>query len=217
LWSETGRESRSSSQLRHLDYETSCDCACHDNCATVNSLQSQVLQLKGELTQSQQTIASLKQNEVTLRLRSHLFVFIYCYFSLVTAVIVLQSLVVSLVLSWLDYCNVTLADVPVYLLRRLQCFLNAAVKLVTGLSRSAHNSTSLASLHWLRAAEWIQFKLATLTFHGRHDTAPRYLSTSIHRVADVPSRRRLRYSSTDASIVRPTRLVTVSNCSTFIC
>ena len=116
-----------------------------------------------------------------------------------------------LVLIRLDYSNATLAGIPANLLRRLHAVLNASARTITGLPRSAHITTSLAGLHWLRAAELIKFKLATLTYRCLHCTAPRYLSTQLTRVADIPSRRRLRSSVTDALLVRPTRLVTVGD------
>ena len=117
----------------------------------------------------------------------------------------------SLVLTRLDYGNATLAGIPANLMRRLQAVLNASARTITGLPRSAHITTSLAGLHWLRAAERIKFKLATLTYRCIHCTAPRYLSAQLTRLADIPSRRRLRSSATDALLVRPTRLVTVGD------
>jgi hypothetical protein len=122
-----------------------------------------------------------------------------------------NAIVVSLVLSKLDYGNASLAGIPANLLRRLQSVLNAAARTITGLPRSAHISTTLAGLHWLRAAERIKFKLATLMFRCLHGTAPRYLSADFIRVADVPARRRLRSSTTNSLIVRQTRLVTVGD------
>ena len=62
----------------------------------------------------------------------------------------------------------------------------------------------IAGLHWLRAAERIKFKLATLMFRCLHGTAPHYLSANFIRVADVPARRRLRSSTTNSLIVRQT-------------
>jgi len=42
-------------------------------------------------------------------------------------------------------------------------------------------------------------------------SAPLCLSTQLTRIADIPSRRRLRSSATDALLVCPTRLVTVGD------
>jgi len=49
-------------------------------------------------------------------------------------------------------------------LHRLQAVLNASARTITGLPHSAHNTTSLTGLHRLRAAERINFRLATLTY-----------------------------------------------------
>jgi len=77
------------------------------------------------------------------------------------------------------------------------------------LPRSAHITTSLAGLHWLRAAERIKFKLVTLAYRCLHCSAPRYMFAQLTRVTDIPSRWHPRSSATDALLVRPTRLVTV--------
>jgi len=127
--------------------------------------------------------------------------------SLVT--LTLKTLVVSLVLTWLDYGNATLAGIQSNLLCRLQSMLNASARTITDLPRSAHITASLAGLHWLHAAERIKFKLATLTYRCLHCTALHYMSAQLTRVTGIPSRRRLRSSVTDALLVRPTQLVTV--------
>jgi len=88
---------------------------------------------------------------------------------------VYQTLIVSLVLSRLDYGNTTLYGIPANPCRHLQSVLNAAARSVAGLRRSDHITEMLASLHWLRAPEHIQFKLATLTYRSLHGLAPQYL------------------------------------------
>jgi len=94
---------------------------------------------------------------------------------------------------------------------RLQAVLNASTWTITGLPRSAHITTSLAGHHWLRVAERIEFKSATLTYRCLHSVVPRYVSAQLTRVADIPSRRHLRSSATDSLLVRLTRLVTVGD------
>jgi len=74
---------------------------------------------------------------------------------------VYQSLVVALVLSRLDYGNITLISIPVYQLHRLQSVMNAAARPIAGLRRSDHITDTLISLHWLRSSERIQYKLVT--------------------------------------------------------
>jgi len=51
---------------------------------------------------------------------------------------VLQSLMSSLVLSRLDYCNATLSGIPSYLRQQLQSVLNSAARLVFSSSRYDH-------------------------------------------------------------------------------
>jgi hypothetical protein len=102
-------------------------------------------------------------------------------------------------------------EVSTTLLRRFQSVMNAAARTITGLPRSAHITTTLANLHWLRAPERIAFKLAVLAFKCLNNTAPRYLCNQFHRIADIPSRQRLRSSSTLQLDVPPARLATVGD------
>jgi len=101
---------------------------------------------------------------------------------------VYQSLVVALVLSQLDYGNITLTGIPAYQLCCLQSVMNAAARSITGLRRSDHITDTLASLHRLRFSERIQYKLATTVFWSLHGLAPPYLSDDLHRLVDIPSR-----------------------------
>jgi hypothetical protein len=103
-----------------------------------------------------------------------------------------QTLIMSSVLTILDYGNAVLSGLPAHLIRRLQSVMNAAARSIAGLRRSEHIITTLAGLHWLRASERIDFKLATLTYRHLHGAAPSYLSCDLRRLADIPSRRRQR-------------------------
>jgi len=62
---------------------------------------------------------------------------------------------------------------PVYLVRRLQSVLNAAARLIYHLRPYDHISDALATLHWLRVPERVQYRIAVLTFKMIHDGAPR--------------------------------------------
>ena len=124
---------------------------------------------------------------------------------------VLVSLVASLVLARLDYGNATLAGLPTSLLNRLQSVLNAAARLVSAARRYDHVTPLLRDLHWLRAPQRIEFKLATLVFRCLNGMAPSYLADELHRVANLDSRRRLRSASTSALIVPRTRHTTLGD------
>ena len=122
---------------------------------------------------------------------------------------VLQSLVTSLVLSRLDYGNATLAGISTYLLQRLQLVMNSAARLV--FSSFALITPLLQQLHWLRAPERIDFKLALLVYNCLHGTAPSYLVRDLRRTTDLEAWRRLRSASLSSLIVRRTRLSTIGD------
>jgi hypothetical protein len=124
---------------------------------------------------------------------------------------VLHSLVVSLVLSRLDYGNSVLVGLPAVLLRRLQSVQNAAARLIFNLRRSEHIADTLATLHWLRVPERIVFKVAMLTYRALNGSAPRYLSSQFRRIADMPSRARLRSSHTNSVVVPSCKLVSAGD------
>ena len=65
-----------------------------------------------------------------------------------------QGLVVSLVLSQLDYGNATLAgQLPPYLLNQLQAVMNAGARLIFNVDRREHITPFLRQLHWLRVPD----------------------------------------------------------------
>jgi hypothetical protein len=103
-----------------------------------------------------------------------------------------QTFVVALVLPKLDYGNATLTGLPACQYDRLQSVLNSAARSIAGLRRSDHITDTLASFHWLRALQRVQFKLAMLTFRALHGLARGYLSSELRRIVDIPTRRRLR-------------------------
>ena len=124
---------------------------------------------------------------------------------------VLQSLVVALVLSRLDYGSTVLFGLPQQLVDKLQSVQNAAARLVLAARRRDHISPLLQSLHWLRVVERITFRLAVLTYRCLHGSAPDYLSRQLQRVSDVCTRRRLRSSSSTALVISRTVRATIGD------
>jgi len=110
-----------------------------------------------------------------------------------------QILVLVLVHSLLDYGNAVLVCIPAYLVRRLQSVVNAAARLIYHLRPHDHITDALATIHWLRVPERVQYKIAVLTYKVLHDNAPRYLGPLV-AVADLPGRRALRSASTSRLI-----------------
>jgi hypothetical protein len=74
----------------------------------------------------------------------------------------LISLVFSLVLTRLDYCNAVLAGLPNCQIDRLQSVINTAARLIFSARRCDHVTPLLAQLHWLPVRERIDFKLCVL-------------------------------------------------------
>ena len=105
---------------------------------------------------------------------------------------VMQSLVVSLVLTRLDFGNSALAGLSGNILHRLQSVMNAAARVIFAARKFEHITPLLHELHWLRIPQRIDFKLGVLAFRCIHGMAPPYLANQLHRVADIDSRRRLR-------------------------
>jgi len=124
---------------------------------------------------------------------------------------VLQSLVLSLILSRLDYGNATLAGVPSYLMLWLQSVMNAAARLIFSSSKFHHITPLLHQLHWLKAPERIAFKCAVLAYKCLHGSAPSYLIDELCQVADVKAHQQLRSSLSSSLIVSRTRLSTVGD------
>jgi len=124
---------------------------------------------------------------------------------------VLQSLVVSLVLTRLDYGCATLAGCTASLLSKLQSVMNAAARLVYSARKYDHVTPLLRELHWLRMPERITYRLAVYAYRCQHGLAPPYLVTDIHRVADVDSRRRLRSASSAQLFVPSTEHATIGD------
>jgi hypothetical protein len=124
---------------------------------------------------------------------------------------VLTSLVVTLVLTRLDYGSVTLAGLPDRQLSRLQSVINAAARLIFRAKKSDHITPLLRDLHWLRVRERIDFRLAVLTFRCLHGLAPPYLANELQLVSDVESRRRLRSANRQQLVVPTSKRKTIGD------
>jgi len=85
----------------------------------------------------------------------------------------------------------------------------AAARLIYHLRPHDYIPGALATLHWMRVPERVQYKIAMLTFKVLHGSAPRYLGPLV-AVADLPGRRALRSASTSRLVSPPIKLSTVS-------
>ena len=92
-----------------------------------------------------------------------------------------KTLVSSLVLSGLGYCNALLAGSPQVLLDKIQRVIKCSARLIYKASKSAHFTPLLIDLHWLPISSRIQYKIALTCFHIiSGSTAPPYLSKLLH-------------------------------------
>jgi len=67
------------------------------------------------------------------------------------------KLVVSLVLTRVDYCNSILTGLLLSQLNRLQAVMNAAARLILLARRCDHITLLLEQLHWLRVPERTEY------------------------------------------------------------
>ena len=109
-----------------------------------------------------------------------------------------KSLVVSLVLSRIGYCNSLLAGLPLSLISKLQRVQNCAARLVVRASPNIHTTSILAQLHWLPVQARISYKIACLCFSSINSSAPDYLSDILHLYSPARSLR----SSADTRLLK---------------
>jgi hypothetical protein len=76
------------------------------------------------------------------------------------------SLLTSLFLTRLDYCNSVLFGLAdVLIVSRLQSVQNAADRVVFNLRRNTRITDALICLHWLQVPERIRFKVAAVQLY----------------------------------------------------
>ena len=91
-----------------------------------------------------------------------------------------RTLVSSLVLSRLGYCNALLAGSPQVLLDKIQRVINCSAHLIYKASKPAHIIPLLVDLHSLSTSSRIQYKIALTCFNIISGTAPPYLFELLH-------------------------------------
>ena len=111
----------------------------------------------------------------------------------------IKTLVCSLVLPHLDYCNYLLVGFPQYLIKRFQRVQNAAARSILRTPRSEHISPLLQKLHWLPVNRRILYKVAALCHTSLSCSGLQYLSDLTH----VYTSARFLHSSSDTHILSP--------------
>jgi len=107
-----------------------------------------------------------------------------------------RTLVNSLVVSKIDYCNCLLAHAPKTSHNKLQNVMNAAARIVCGLQKFDHITNHMRdTLHWLQVPQQVKFKLCLLAYKALHGLAPNYTVELCTPVASVDSRNHMRSAS----------------------
>ena len=122
-----------------------------------------------------------------------------------------HSLVMSLILMWLDYGNTNLTSILLFLLKRLQSVMNFAAWMVFSSSWYDHVTPRLYQLHWLQTRERSDFKLAVLAYKCQHGAAPSHLADELSQLADFEARRCVHSASFLSLTVRCMPLSTIGD------
>ena len=89
-----------------------------------------------------------------------------------------KTLVTSLVLSCLDYCNSLLVGIIEQKISKLQKAQYCAARLVLGKPRS--ETSMLQTLHWLPVKARMEYKISVLCYNTLHSSMPSYLKDLLH-------------------------------------
>ena len=91
-----------------------------------------------------------------------------------------NRLVVSLVLSHLDYANSLLGGLPKSSINKMQAVQNMAAKITLEKGKYDSATRCLVQLHWLPIRARIEFKILSLVHRSLHGEAPPYLERLIN-------------------------------------
>ena len=89
-----------------------------------------------------------------------------------------ETLVMSLVLSRLDYCNSPLTGTPQTLIDNIQRVMNCASRLIQKSSKRDHITPLMINLHWLPASRRIEYTIETVCFNGITNSVPPHVWSS---------------------------------------
>ena len=106
-----------------------------------------------------------------------------CHFLSVDAT---KTLMCSLVLLKLDYCNSLLSGSLQYLIQLFQKVQNTAAQITLRAPRSEHTSPLLRSIHWLPLQKRIKHKVCSICHTTLTGASPKYMSELVN--VYIPSR-----------------------------
>ncbi len=87
----------------------------------------------------------------------------------------LAKIIDTLVISKINYCASVWSNTSDMNIKKIQLIQNCAARLITGLSKYDHISSTLESLNWLPMKEHFLYRDTILTFKCINGLAPSYL------------------------------------------
>ena len=87
----------------------------------------------------------------------------------------IMSLVHSLIISKVDYCNSLFVGLPNVTLKKIQSVMNRAARLLCHLPLRVSITASLIDLHWLPIKARIEYKICLITFKALKFHQPKYI------------------------------------------
>ena len=88
----------------------------------------------------------------------------------------LITLVHSLIVSRVDYCNSLYLGLPNYLLKKLQSIMNKSARLIFSVAPRVPTTRFLIKLHWLPIKARIEFKICLIVFKALKFGQPKYIA-----------------------------------------
>ena len=112
-----------------------------------------------------------------------------------------NKLMVTLVLSHLDYANSLLGKLPSSSISKMQAVQNIAAKITLRKGKYDSATSCLQTLHWLPIRKRIEYKIISLVFKSLHGEAPPYLERLIKQL--TPTRKGLRSEKDKMKLLVP--------------
>ena len=91
-----------------------------------------------------------------------------------------HTIVQSLISSRLDYCNSFLAELPQYLIHKLQKVQNWAARIVLNIKKHYSLSVHLYQLHWMPVRFRMKSKINLLVYKSLNQQTPSYLTSMLN-------------------------------------